>query len=218
MSLKKRKIYDAILSAMKFGSGRIKFDIACEVADEIEAEASTITDLDVYKVETMVFEKLCSKGETLTAKAYEGYRSTREFQREVRNSTDNTVIELLCGKSEYWNGENSNKNAVLVTTQRDYMAGINSEDISKRFLLTPDIVRAHNEGILHFHDIDYFAQKTLHNCCLINLEDMLQNGTVISGTMIEKPHSFATACNIATQVIASVASSQYGLTAILKQH
>lgn len=214
----KDKIYEAIMKAMTFGSGSIKPDIAHEVADEIETEASIIADLDVYKVETMVFEKLCTKGETLTAKAYEGYRSIREFQREVRNSTDDTVIELLCGESEYWNEENSNKNAVLVTTQRDYMAGISSEDISKRFLLTPDIVQAHNEGILHFHDIDYFAQKTLYNCCLINLEDMLQNGTVISGTMIEKPHSFSTACNIATQVIAQVASSQYGGQTISLAH
>lgn len=210
----KSKIYNAILKSMKFGSGIIKPEIAQEIADEIEKEAQNISDLDVYKIESLVFEKLCAKGEILTAKSYESYRSIRQFQREAKNTTDDTVIELLLGKSEYWNEENSNKNAMLVTTQRDYIAGISSEDISKRFLLTPDIVQAHNEGVLHFHDIDYFAQKALYNCCLINLEDMLQNGTVISGTMIEKPRSFSTACNIATQVIAQVASSQYGLTAI----
>ncbi len=206
----KNKIYDAIMRAMRFGSGIIKPEIATEIADEIERESSNIDDLTVYNVESLVFDKLCEKGETQTARAYEGYRSVREFQRDVKNSTDNDVMELLLGKSEYWNEENSNKNAMLVTTQRDYMAGISSEDITKRFLLTPDIIQAHNEGIIHFHDADYFAQRTLYNCCLINLEDMLQNGTVISNVMIEKPHSFATACNIATQIIAQVASSQYG--------
>lgn len=114
--------------------------------------------------------------------------------------------------------ENSNKDEKLVTTQRDYMAGIVSKDMSRRYLLTPEIVQAHDEGIIHFHDIDYFGQKTLHNCDLINLEDMLQNGTVISGTLIEKPHSFSTACNIATQIIAQVASSQYGGQTITLSH
>lgn len=214
----KGKVYDAIMRAMRFGSGIIKPDIAQEIADEIEQEAETIENLTVYIIESLVFDKLCEKGETQTARAYEGYRSVREFQRDVKNSTDNDIMELLLGKSEYWNDENSNKNAMLVTTQRDYMAGISSEDITKRFLLTPDIIQAHNEGILHFHDADYFAQKTLYNCCLINLEDMLQNGTVISNVMIEKPHSFATACNIATQIIAQVASSQYGGQTISLAH
>lgn len=214
----KGKVYDAIMRAMRFGSGIIKPDIAQEIADEIEQEAETIENLTVYIIESLVFDKLCEKGETQTARAYEGYRSVREFQRDVKNSTDNDIMELLLGKSEYWNDENSNKNATLVTTQRDYMAGISSEDITKRFLLTPDIIQAHNEGILHFHDADYFAQKTLYNCCLINLEDMLQNGTVISNVMIEKPHSFATACNIATQIIAQVASSQYGGQTISLAH
>lgn len=217
----KEKIYNAIMRAMKFGSGRVKVDVASDIASEAEAEFGAMDEngeLTVWDIEEMVFEKLCQKGETQTAKAYEGYRSIREYQRESENSTDNDIIKLLLGKNDYWNNENSNKNATLVTTQRDYMAGIESEDISKRFLLTPDIVQAHNEGVIHFHDMDYFAQKALYNCCLINLEDMLQNGTVISGTMIEKPHSFATACNIATQVIASVASSQYGGQTISLSH
>lgn len=125
---------------------------------------------------------------------------------------------MLSGDSEYWNTENSNKNHKVVTTQRDYLAGITSEDISKRYLLSPEIVHAHNEGILHFHDIDYFAQKALHNCELCNLEDMLQNGTVINGVMIEKPHRLLTATTIATQIITSVTSSSYGGCTITLTH
>ena len=214
----KMKIYNAIMKAMTYGSGIIKPEIAKEIANEIESEAEFITDLDIHRVESMVFEKLIGKGQTLTAKAYEGYRSVREFQRDTKNSTDESIMELLSGKSDYWNNENSNKNAMLVTTQRDYMAGIQSEDMSKRMLLPPDVIQAHEDGIIHFHDIDYFGQRALHNCDLIDLDDMLQNGTVISNTMIEKPHSFSTACNIATQIIAQVASSQYGGQSITLTH
>lgn len=218
VEFEKEKIYNAIMNAMTLGSGVIQEDLAQEIADEIEQEAASIEDLSVYTVESMVFEKLCKKGAIQTAKAYEGYRSVREFQRDARNTTDDTILDLLQGSSEYWNEENSNKNAVLVTTQRDYMAGIESTDITRRMLLPPDIIQAHDNGLIHFHDADYFAQKTLHNCDLVNLEDMLQNGTVISGTMIEKPHSFSTACNIATQIIAQVASSQYGGQTITLTH
>lgn len=214
----KSKIFDAIMKAMTFGSGIIKPNVAHEIASEIETEAAYIEDLSIYIVESMVFEKLIGKGETLTAKAYEGYRSVREFQRDVKNSTDDTIKELLDGKSDYWNNENSNKDAMLVTTQRDYIAGIESEDVTRRMYLPPDIVQAHDDGIIHFHDADYFLQKALYNCCLINLEDMLQNGTVISNTLIEKPHSFSTACNVATQIIAQVASSQYGGQTISLSH
>ena len=215
----KNKIYVAIMNAMRFGSGVIKPQIAKEISDEIESECFKADgEVSVYDVETMAFSKLCDKGESQTAKAYEGYRSIREFQRDCRNSTDDSIVDLLLGKSEYWNEENSNKNAVLVTTQRDYMAGIESEDITRRMLLPPDIIQAHDAGIIHFHDADYFAQRSLYNCCLINLEDMLQNGTVISGTLIEKPHRFSTACNIATQIIAQVASSQYGGQTISLSH
>lgn len=214
----KDKIYNAIMKAMTFGSGIIKPTIAQEIANEIEVEAEGVQNLDIHFVESMVFDKLIAKGETLTAKAYEGYRRVREFQRSVKNSTDKSVMELLEHNNEYWNDENSNKNAMRVTTQRDYMAGIESEDISKRILLPPDIVQAHEDGILHFHDMDYFGQNALHNCCLINLEDMLQNGTVISDAMIEKPHTFSVACNIATQIIAQVASSQYGGQTISLTH
>lgn len=214
----KEKIYEAIMKAMTFGSGIIKPEIARNIASEIEIEVHGVNDLDIYMVEGKVFEKLIEKGEVLTAKSYEGYRRVREFQRDVKNSTDESIIELLEHNSEYWNEENSNKNAMLVTTQRDYMAGIESTDISMRMLLTPDIIQAHEDGIIHFHDMDYFGQNATHNCDLINLEDMLQNGTVISNVMIEKPHSFSTACNVATQIIAQVASSQYGGQSISLTH
>jgi anaerobic ribonucleoside-triphosphate reductase len=214
----KEKIMQAILKAMKYGSGIVKEKIAFDIADEIENELSNLENIDIATIENMVFDKLISKKQRLTAKSYEGYRKIREFQRNASNSTDESIIELLTGKSEYWNSENSNKNAKLVTTQRDYMAGIVSEDISKRFLLPPEVVQAHEEGIIHFHDIDYFGQDALHNCDLINLEDMLQNGTTINGVMIEKPHRFITAMTIATQIITAVTSSQYGGASISLTH
>ena len=220
VSFDKSKISNAILKAMKNGSGIIKLKIADDIANEIEQYCidNQLDDIDISDIESMVYDKLISKKQRLTAKSYEGYRRVREFQRENVNTTDEEIEELLTGTSEYWMNENSNKDEKLVTTQRDYMAGIVSKDMSRRYLLTPEIVQAHDEGIIHFHDIDYFGQKTLHNCDLINLEDMLQNGTVISGTLIEKPHSFSTACNIATQIIAQVASSQYGGQTITLSH
>ena len=142
------------------------------------------------------------------AQKYVRYRYRRELKRKS-NTTDNGILALLDHINEEVNQENSNKNPVINSTQRDYMAGEVSKDLSKRVLLPEEIVRAHEEGIIHFHDTDYFAQKE-HNCDLINLEDMLQNGTVISETMIEKPHSFFTACNVTTQIVAQVASNQYG--------
>jgi ribonucleoside-triphosphate reductase len=214
----KNKIRNAITKAMKHGSGAVKISIADDIANEIEEEFSSRDEIGISDIENMVFDKLISKKQKLTAKAYEGYRQIREFQRDVTNSTDESIIELLTGTSEYWNSENSNKNAKLVTTQRDYMAGIVSEDISKRFLLAPEIVQANQEGIIHFHDIDYFGQDALHNCDLINLEDMLQNGTTINGVMIEKPHRFITAMTIATQIITAVTSSQYGGASISLTH
>lgn len=147
-----------------------------------------------------------------------GYRSIREFQRENENTTDSEIDELLDGESEYWNTENSNKNSKVLNTQRDYMAGIVSKDISRRFLLPPEVVQAHDEGIIHFHDIDYFGMNAMSNCSLINLEDMLQNGTCINKVMIEKPHRFITACTIATQIILGVTSLQYGGATITLTH
>lgn len=212
----KEKISSAIIKAMKNG-GVIQSEIPKTIANEIEEFCNNKDVISIYEIENMVFQKLIDKNAILTAKAYEGYRKIREFQREMTNTTDEEIQELLKGINDYWNSENSNKNPRLVTTQRDYMAGIVSKDISRRFLLPPEIVQAHEDAILHFHDIDYFAMQT-HNCDLLNLEDMLQNGTVISETLIEKPHSFSTACNIATQIIAQVASSQYGGQSISLAH
>ena len=211
------KITNAILKAMKNGSGIYKPEIAESVASEIEQECCNQEEVDIYDIEEMVFRKLIEKGEILTARAYEGYKSIRAFQRDNDNTTDKQIEELLNGNNSYWNDENSNKNPRLSTTQRDYMAGIVSTDMTRRFLLPPEIVQAHDEGLIHFHDADYFAQF-MHNCDLVNLEDMLQNGTVISETLIEKPHSFSTACNIATQIIAQVASSQYGGQSVSLAH
>ena len=171
----------------------------------------------VEDIQDIIEEKLMEFKHFDLAKKYIIYRYTRALVRKA-NTTDQTIKELIDGESEYWNTENSNKNAKIVTTQRDYIAGITSTDITRRFLLPPDIVKAHDEGIIHFHDADYFAQNALHDCDLINLEDMLQNGTVITGTLIERPHSFSTACNIATQIIAQVASNQYGGQSITLAH
>ena len=213
----KSKISTAILKAMKNGSGIIKPKIAEDIADEIEEECKDKDEVSVSDIESMVYDKLITKKQRLTAKAYEGYRSIREFQRENENTIDTEITELLSGESDYWNNENSNKNPRLNTTQRDYLAGIVSKDASRRYILPPEIVQAHDDGLIHVHDLDYLIQY-MNNCCLINLEDMLQNGTVISETLIEKPHSFSTACTVATQIIAQVASSQYGGQSISLAH
>lgn len=213
----KQKISNAILKAMKNGSGIVKEKIAYDIANEIELELQGQEEIEISDIENLVFDKLISKKQRLTAKAYEDYRAVREFQRE-ENNIDDQVAELLEGISEYWNNENSNKNSAIVTTQRDYMAGIVSTDITRRFLLPPDIVQAHDAGIIHFHDADYFGQNALHNCELINLEDMLQNGTVMNKVMIETPHRFLTAMTIATQIITAVTSSSYGGATISLTH
>ena len=213
----KHKISAAILKAMKNGSGIVEERIAYQIADEIEQETKEQEFVDIYEIECLVYDKLIKKGQNLTAKAYEGYRRIREFQRESVNTIDNDITQLLDGDSDYWKHENANKNAELNTTKRDYMAGIVSTDAVRRYLLSPEIVQAHDEGIIHFHDADYFLQH-MANCCVFNLEDMLQNGTVISEVLIEKPHSFSTACTITTQIIAQVASSQYGGQTISLAH
>ena len=213
----KTKISNAILKAMKNGSGIVKPKIAEDIAVEIYEENKNKDEISISDIEGMVYDKLISKKQRLTAKAYEGYRSIREFQRENQNTIDEDIISLLDDKNDYWKDENANKNPMLNTTKRDYMAGIVSTDATRRYLLSPEIVNAHDEGIIHFHDADYFAQL-LHNCDLVNLEDMLQNGTVISDVLIEKPHSFSTACTVTTQIIAQVASSQYGGQSISLAH
>ena len=171
----------------------------------------------VEDIQDIIEKKLMEIGRYQLAKQYITYRYTRALVRKA-NTTDQSIKELIDGESEYWNTENSNKNAKVVTTQRDYLAGITSTDITRRFLLPEDIVKAHDEGIIHFHDADYFAQNALHNCDLVNLEDMLQNGTSINGVMIEKPHRFLTAMTIATQIITAVNSSQYGGVTVTMTH
>ena len=218
VDFQKDKISNAILKAMKNGSGIVKPKIAEDIANEIYEECKDKEEISISDIESMVYDKLISKKQRLTAKAYEGYRSIREFQRENSNTTDEQISELLDGTSDYWNNENSNKNARLLTTQRDYMAGIVSTDITRRFLLPPEVVQAHDEGLIHFHDADYFGQNAITNCCLINLEDMLQNGTCINKVKIDKPHRFITAMTIATQIITAVTSSQYGGASITLTH
>ncbi|MBR4830873.1 MAG: anaerobic ribonucleoside-triphosphate reductase [Bacilli bacterium] len=171
----------------------------------------------VEDIQDIIEMRLMALGKYPLAKAYITYRYTRELVRRS-NTTDKSIKELINGENEYWNTENSHKNAMVVTTQRDYLAGVTSTDITRRFLLTEDIVKAHDEGIIHFHDADYFAQNALHNCDLINLDDMLQNGTVLNGIMIEKPHKFLTAMTIATQIILVVTGSQYGGCTISLTH
>ena len=200
-----------------------------EVEEEDQASSTQIKNIIKYierlnkkrilveDIQDIIEMKLMSIGKYELAKKYITYRYTRELVRRS-NTTDLAIKELIDGENEYWNTENSNKNAKVVTTQRDYLAGITSTDITRRFLLPEDIVQAHDDGIIHFHDADYFAQNALHNCDLINLEDMLQNGTNINGVMIEKPHRFLTAMTIATQIITAVSSSQYGGCTITLTH
>ena len=170
----------------------------------------------VEEVQDLVERQIMAHGAFEVAKAYITYRYTRALVRQS-NTTDDKILSLIECNNEEAKQENSNKNPVVNSTQRDYMAGEVSRDITNRILLPSDIVEAHNEGIIHFHDTDYYAQH-MHNCDLVNLEDMLQNGTVITGTLIERPHSFSTACNIATQIIAQVASNQYGGQSISLAH
>ena len=188
-----------------------------DAGDAVEAEASvcghTVT---VEEVQDMVEDQIMAKGAFSVARNYITYRYVQGLKRQ-NNTTDDKILSLIECNNEEVKQENSNKNPTVNSVQRDYMAGEVSKDLTMRMLLPEDVVRAHNEGIIHFHDSDYYAQH-MHNCDLVNLEDMLQNGTVISGTLIEKPHSFSTACNIATQIIAQVASSQYGGQSISLTH
>ena len=170
----------------------------------------------VEEIQDMVENQIMQKGAFEVAKRYIKYRYTRSLARRA-NTTDNQILSLIECNNEEAKQENANKNPTVNSVQRDYMAGEVSKDITRRVLLPQDIVEAHEQGIIHFHDTDYFAQH-MHNCDLVNLEDMLQNGTVITGTLIEKPHSFSTACNIATQIVAQVASNQYGGQSISLAH
>ena len=188
-----------------------------DIAEYVEFKmAKANRALSVEEIQDIVEDQIMAKGAFEVAKRYVRYRYTRSLVRKA-NTTDNQILSLIECNNEEVKQENSNKNPTVNSVQRDYMAGEVSKDITKRILLPQDIVEAHEQGLIHFHDADYFAQH-MHNCDLVNLEDMLQNGTVISETMIEKPHSFSTACNIATQIIAQVASSQYGGQSISLSH
>lgn len=205
----KEKIKIAVLKAFIDVDGEespYAKDKAREIANHI---ASFCVDLTVEEIQDEVVNKLMASVRKDVAAQYVEYRYKRKLVRDS-NTTDKGILELLEGTNDYWNDENSNKDPKTVTVQRDYIAGITSTDITRRLLLPADVVAGHDEGIIHFHDADYFAQNALHNCDLINLGDMLQNNTVINGKMIEKPHRFITASTISTQIITAVASSQYG--------
>ena len=221
MKIIKRNGSEAVFDISKIITAVTKANNADENTKELTSEqilqiASSVEDscakmnraMSVEEIQDLVENEIMSHGAFEVAKRYIRYRYTRSLVRRS-NTTDNQILSLIECNNEEVKQENSNKNPTVNSVQRDYMAGEVSKDISRRLLLPPEIVEAHEQGIIHFHDMDYYAQH-MHNCDLVNLEDMLQNGTVISGTLIEKPHSFSTACNIATQIIAQVASSQYG--------
>lgn len=212
------KIINAVKKAN--GSGEHKFltdEQIEDVADYVEYKCNKIRRaVSVEEIQDMVEDQLMAKGAFELARRYVRYRYNRSLVRKA-NTTDNRILSLIECNNEEVKQENSNKNPTVNSVQRDYMAGEVSRDLTRRMLLPADIVEADKEGIIHFHDSDYFAQH-MHNCDLVNLEDMLQNGTVISDTLIERPHSFSTACNIATQIIAQVASNQYGGQSISLAH
>ena len=212
------KIINAVKKANGSGEHKYLTDEQIEdVADYVEYKCNKIgRAVSVEEIQDMVEDQLMSKGAFELARRYVRYRYNRSLVRKA-NTTDNRILSLIECNNEEVKQENSNKNPTVNSVQRDYMAGEVSRDLTRRMLLPADIVEADKEGIIHFHDSDYFAQH-MHNCDLVNLEDMLQNGTVISDTLIERPHSFSTACNIATQIIAQVASNQYGGQSISLAH
>jgi len=212
------KIYNAIVKAMRFGSGMVNLEIAKKIAFEIKEKFLQTPKVipTIFQIETEVYLKLIDNNHQITAKSYEGYRAIQAFKRET-NTTDNSILSIIALTNEEVMNENSNKNAMMASTQRDLIAGEVSKDISRRKKLPTRIVQAHDDGILHFHDLDYFMQS-IFNCCLINIKDMLDNGTVINKRMIESPKSFQVACTVMTQIIAQVASSQYGGQSVDVRH
>jgi ribonucleoside-triphosphate reductase len=222
----KAKIKNAILQSMKFGSGIYKPAIADAIADEIESyyvekfkdkiNPYMQNNIEMSDIETRVFEKLVAKKQKLTAKAYEGYRAIQEFKRQY-TTLDKDIEGIVDGTNKDAIDENSNKNSYIASTQRDLIAGEYSRDYSRRHLLPENILHAHDEGMIHMHDLDYFLQH-IHNCCLVNLKDMLQNGTVINRKLIETPHTLRTACTIATQIVQQIANGQYGGQTISLAH
>lgn len=212
----KTKIRKAIISAMRDGGVYLP-DIARIIANDAEnyflKSDATPT---ISQVEKYVFSRLFHYGQDKTAKAYESYRAIAEFRRQ-NNTTDNDMYEIVRGKNDYWNKENSNKDATLASTQRDYIAGCTSKDIAFRRLFPTNIIQAHMSGALHLHDLDYVIQP-IHNCCLINIKDMLDNGTVINGTAVKDIKSFQVFCTVITQIIASIASGQFGGQSVNIKH
>ena len=207
-----RKANDTVEAADKLTEARIE-----RIAEQIEEFAAAHDRaLSVEEIQDIVETKIQEAGAHAVAKNYIKYRFIQDLKRQ-KNTTDGEILSLINCTNEEAKQENANKNPTINSVQRDYMAGAVSKDVTKRLLLPAEVVKAHDEGIIHFHDMDYYAQR-MHNCDLVNLEDMLQNGTVISGTTIDRPHSFSTACNIATQIIAQVASNQYGGQSISLTH
>ena len=213
----KEKIVVAIKKAMVAGIGMSFSDVANDIADEIEQYLDSVScsDVDISTIEELVFKKLNKYGYMQAAKAYEGYRAVREFQRKT-NTIDNKVIGVVKGNNSDIK-DNSNKNTSIISTMRDLVAEEVSKDIALRTMLPTKIAQAHNDGLIYIHDLGHYLNPSF-NCCLVNLEDMLQNGTVVNGKLITKPHSFRPACTIATQIIAQVASGQFGGQTITLTH
>lgn len=213
----KTKIKQAIVKAMRNGSGIYLPDIARLIANDAERyfekkdETPTISQVEKY-----VYQRLIHYGQDLTARAYEEFRAVQAFKRET-NTTDSSVLGLVRGTNKEAMNENSNKNARVASTQRDLIAGEISKDLSRRKLIPAHIVQAHDTGAIHYHDMDY-AMQPIFNCCLVNIKDMLDNGTVINGKMVESPKSFQVACTVMTQIIAQIASGQYGGQTINVKH
>ena len=212
----KDKITIAIEKAMKNGSGIYEPQIAKNISDDIENELKEVAEVSIYKIEEMVFDKLVEYNQKETARAYESYRTVREMQRR-ENTTDDSIEGLIKRTNKSVLKENSNKSANVACTQRDLIAGEVSKDIAKRRLIPAHLVQAHEDRIIHIHDMDYMIQP-IFNCCLINLQDMLDNGTVINEKKVNSPSCFATACTITTQIMAQVASNQYGGQSITIAH
>lgn len=201
-----------VLKSKQIGPRKIN-----QLANIVEEKCSQYKRaIKVEDINDLIEDELIYRNYNSLVRAFIQYRYNKELVRKS-NTTDESILSLINLSNEELKQENSNKNPTITSTQRDYMAGEVSKDLTRRLILPKDIVKAHDEGTIHFHDMDYFAQR-IHNCDLVNLEDMLQNGTVISGTMIEKPHSFSTACNVGTQIVAQVASSQYGGQSITLSH
>ena len=211
----REKISIAITKAMKAAIGKVNQKTADSIAKEIEDELSCKEEATIAEIEQLVYSKLIRHRHSNTARAYEGYRAIREYQRKS-NTIDQKVIGVIKGNDENIK-DNSNKNSHLISTMRDLVAEEVSKDIALRMLLPADIAQAHNDGLIYIHDLGHYLNPSF-NCCLVNLEDMLQNGTVVNGKLITKPHTFRTACTIATQIIAQVASGQFGGQTITLTH